>query len=145
MVLPLFLLYGDAMKTRCVKCRKLIEYGNSYCDVCYSNLLKTRKNDVKNKRVEATTKSGLWKAVRRKIILRDKCCLLCLKRHGYYELRTLQVHHIIKRVEDESLIYEPSNLVTLCRSCHEEMEKLSVKEQRELLEGCIKEIDYSIL
>ena len=52
---------------------------------------------------------------------------------------------LIKRVEDESLIYDPSNLVTLCRSCHEEMEKLSVKEQRDLLGEYKKEIDYSIL
>ena len=133
------------MKTRCAKFRKLIDYGNSYCDKCYSTILRDRKNSVKNKRVESTTKSAQWKAVREKVILRDKCCLLCLKRRGYFELRALQVHHIIKRVEDESLIYDPSNLVTLCRSCHEEMEKLSVKEQRDLLGEYKKEIDYSIL
>lgn len=133
------------MKTRCVKCRKLIEYGNSYCEKCYSTLLKVRKNSTKNKRIESTTKSAQWKAVRRQVLLRDKCCVLCLKRRGYFELRTLQVHHIIKRVEDESLIYDPSNLVTLCRSCHEEMEKLSVSKQRELLGEYKKEISYSIL
>ena len=133
------------MKTRCAKCRKLIDYGNSYCDKCYSTILRDRKNSVKNKRVESTTKSAQWKAVREKVILRDKCCLLCLKRRGYFELRALQVHHIIKRVEDESLIYDPSNLGTLCRSGHEEMEKLSVKEQRDLLGEYKKEIDYSIL
>ena len=84
------------MKTRCAKCRKLIDYRNSYCDKCYSTILRDRKNSVKNKRVESTTKSAQWKAVREKVILRDKCCLLCLKRRGYFELRALQVHHIIK-------------------------------------------------
>lgn len=133
------------MKTRCVKCRRLIDYGNSYCDTCYSNLIRENKKSLKNKRVEATTKSSMWKAIRRQVILRDKCCLLCLRRRGYYELRSLQVHHIIKRIEDESLIYDPSNLVTLCRSCHEEMEKLPVKKQRELLGDYEKEINYSIL
>lgn len=38
-------------------------------------------------------------------------CFLC---GGYGE----EIHHIIPRSEDESLIDEPSNLVLLCKSCH---------------------------
>lgn len=133
------------MKTRCRRCRVLIDYGNTYCDKCKSATIKANKEGLKNKRVEATTKSGRWKAVRHKILLRDKCCVLCFKRDKYVNIRNLQVHHIIKRVDDEALIYEPSNLVTLCRNCHEEVELLPIAQQRELLGDYQKEIDYTLL
>ena len=120
------------MKTRCRACRKLIEYGNTFCNECKSKVTKERKTGLKRKDVESAIKNSRWKALRMRIIQRDKCCLLCYKR-GYIEYRTLQVHHLVKRVDDTDLIYEPSNLVTLCRSCHEEMEKLSLMEQKQLL------------
>lgn len=128
------------MKTRCSRCRTLIDYGNTYCDKCYSAIIKAKKDGLKNKRVEATTKSSRWKAVRRRILLRDKCCVLCLKRDNYVNMKNLQVHHIVKRVDNEDLIYEPSNLVTLCRNCHEEVELLSPEKQKELLGDYNKEI-----
>lgn len=133
------------MKTRCSRCRTLIDYGNTYCDKCYSAVIKSKKDGLKNKRVEATTKSARWKEVRRRILLRDKCCILCLNRDRYINIHNLQVHHIIKRVDDESLIYEPSNLVTLCRNCHEEVELLSSEKQRKLLGDYNKEIDNNFL
>lgn len=128
------------MKTRCSRCRTLIDYGNTYCDKCYSAVIKSKKDGLKNKRVEATTKSSRWKEVRRRIVLRDKCCILCLKRYNYVNMKNLQVHHIVKRVDNEDLIYEPSNLVTLCRQCHEEVELLSPEKQKELLGDYNKEI-----
>lgn len=132
------------MKTRCRQCRKLIEYGNTFCDDCKSKVTKERKKGLKDKNVEATTKNSRWKALRLKIIQRDKCCILCLRR-GFIEYRTLQVHHLVKRVEDTSLIYEPSNLVTVCRECHEELEKLPLLEQKKLLGDFDKEIDFRLL
>lgn len=133
------------MKTRCRGCRSLIDYGETYCDKCYSAVIKAKKDGLKNKRVEATTKSSRWKAVRRRILLRDKCCILCLNRDKYINLHNLQVHHIVKRVDDEDLIYEPSNLVTLCRNCHEEVELLPPEKQKELLGDYNKEIDNNFL
>ena len=128
------------MKTRCSRCRTLIDYGNTYCERCYSVIIKAKKDGLKNKRVEATTKSARWKEVRRRILLRDKCCILCLNRDNYINMNKLQVHHIIKRVDNEDLIYEPSNLVTLCRTCHEEVELLPPNKQKELLGEYNKEI-----
>ncbi|GAA0071677.1 hypothetical protein UT300003_32020 [Clostridium sardiniense] len=132
------------MKTRCRQCRKLIDFGNTFCDECKSKITKERKKGLKDKNVEATTKSTRWKALRSKIVQRDKCCVLCLRR-GFIEYRSLQVHHLVKRVDDNSLIYEPSNLVTVCRNCHEELEKLSLKEQKELLGDFNKEISFRLL
>lgn len=134
------------MKTRCCRCRALIEYGNTYCDVCKPKVIKQNKSGLRNKEIESTTKSSRWKSLRKKILLRDKCCILCKNRDGYFNLKRLQVHHIVKRVDDESLIFEPSNLVTLCRDCHEEVEKLSPTEQKKILGTYDKElISYFLL
>lgn len=133
------------MKTRCRNCRKLIEFRTSLCEECSKKLRKDyKKNSSKNiELVESTTKSSRWKKLRKQIILRDKCCCrLCMKR-GYVEFRKLEVHHIVKRVDDPSLIYEPSNLVTLCRTCHEEMEKLNVVEQKRII-GDVEEIEFRL-
>lgn len=129
------------MKTRCNKCRKLIDYGNSLCDECKSSFIKEKKKYLKDKDAEKHIKSGRWRKVRRNILLRDKCCILCIKR-GYFETRDLQVHHIEKRTDKIELAYEPSNLVTLCRKCHEEIEELSPERQRELLDYKPKEIEF---
>lgn len=129
------------MKTRCNKCRTLIDYGSSLCDKCKSEYIKDKKKGLKDKDAEMHIKSGRWRKVREQILLRDKCCVLCLKR-GSLEYRQLQVHHIVKRTDDVTLAYEPSNLVTLCRPCHEEVEKLSPEQQRKLLGYKPKEIEF---
>ena len=121
------------MKTRCKQCKKTIDFGKTYCTSCYSKNLKNKKKDIKNKYIESTTKSTTWKSLRMSVLRRDSgCCVLCFKR-GYIEYRNLQVHHIVKRVDAPELIYETSNLVTLCRVCHEEVEKLSPTKQKKLL------------
>lgn len=134
------------MKTRCNRCRKLTDYGNTYCKDCQS-IISSERNKLRSKdeEIEATTKSSTWKNLRKQILMRDKnCCVLCFKR-GYITYKSLQVHHIVKRIEDKSLIYEPTNLVTLCRTCHEEVEKMSVKQQRKLF-GEVKELaTYNLL
>lgn len=123
------------MKTRCRNCRTLIDYGKTYCSKCEEKVKKQRKQYTTEKVREADkyTKTATWQSLRKEIIMRDKgCCVLCLLR-GRIEYRQLQVHHIVKRVDNLSLAYERSNLVTLCRTCHEEVEKLSPNKQRELL------------
>lgn len=131
------------MKTRCNKCRTLIEYGSSLCGECKTKYIKDKKQGLKNKDAEKHIKSSRWKKVRQQILLRDKCCILCFRR-GRFEYRQLQVHHIIKRADDISLAYEPSNLVTLCRTCHEEVEKLSIEKQKQLLNYNPKEIEFCL-
>lgn len=124
-----------AMKTRCSNCRTLIDYGNTYCLRCKEKIKKQRKKYTTERVKEADkyTKTATWQSLRKEILIRDKgCCVLCLLR-GKIEYRQLQVHHIVKRVDDITLAYERSNLVTLCRPCHEEVEKLTPYKQRELL------------
>ena len=124
-----------AMKTRCRNCSTKIDYGNTYCSRCEEKVKKQRKQYTTDRVKEADkyTKTATWQSLRKEIIIRDNgCCVLCLLR-GKIEYRQLQVHHIVKRVDNLSLAYDRNNLITLCRTCHEEVEKLSPKKQRELL------------
>lgn len=123
------------MKTRCRGCRTLIDFGNTYCSDCEAKFKKDRKSYTTERVKEADkfTKTSIWQSLRKEIIRRDGgVCKLCYLR-GRIEYRKLQVHHIVKRVDDPSLVYERDNLVTLCRECHEEVEKLSPSKQRALL------------
>ncbi len=135
------------MKTRCRNCRTLIDYGNTYCSRCNEEVKKQRKQYTTERVREADkyTKTATWQSLRKEIIIRDKgCCVLCFLR-GRIEYRQLQVHHIVKRVDDLSLAYDRDNLVTLCRNCHEEVEKLSPQKQRELLNMQESEKEISFL
>lgn len=135
------------MKTRCPICRTKIEFGDKYCDNCYKNkILKNKETRSKNmKKADDSLKTPQWKALRNKVIKRDNnCCRLCLI-NDYVETRTLQVHHIHKRIDRPDLTFNEDNLVTLCKVCHEKVEKLSVTEQKKLLRiGEIEEIDFRL-
>lgn len=126
------------MKTRCSRCRTKIDFGKSMCDKCYTKYNRETKRNLKNKDAEKHTKTSKWQSVRKKALLRDKgLCQLCLSR-GIIENRRLEVHHIKKRDDivhttDAHLLYDLSNLVSVCRPCHEKLEKLSVVKQKELL------------
>lgn len=135
------------MKTRCPMCRTKIELGAKYCDSCYKNKIKVNKEfqHKKLKEADEKLKTSQWKATREQVIQRDNyCCRLCLI-NNYVETRGLQVHHIHKRVDRPDLTFNESNLVTVCRVCHEKVEKMSPKEQLELLKlDEIIEIDFSL-
>ena len=136
----------SGIKTRCKNCRTKIEFKETFCEKCNQNIRKKRKEDasIRMKEADKYTKTSTWQSLRKEIIIRDKgCCVLCFIRKRI-EYRGLQVHHIVKRVDDISLAYERDNLVTLCRSCHEEVEKLTPKEQRKLLnkEENIEKVNY---
>ncbi len=61
--------------------------------------------------------SGKWKAKQKKILRRDGYqCQIC-KRYGRLTEAEL-VHHIIEYEDDPSLGLVDSNLVSLCRKCH---------------------------
>ena len=129
------------MKTRCTNCRKKIDFGKTRCDECNSKNLKQKKDGLKDKQAESLIKSSRWRKVRLDILRRDKCCVLCAK-DGYFEYRNLEVHHIIKRTDDLGLTFDPSNLVTVCKPCHEKLEKLPPVKQKELLDYNPEEIEF---
>lgn len=84
-------------------------------------------------------RSKEWKLIKEKIILRDKCCRRCGNN------KELQVHHITyKNIFNE----RPSDLFTLCRSCHEEEHEriknygLSIEKYYSNIENIDSYFDY---
>lgn len=119
------------IKTRCRNCATKIDYGNTYCSKCKS-IMRNSKT-VKTKKADKFTNTSRWRSLKSDIKLRDKgICRLCFIK-GRIEYKALQVHHIHKRSEVPALAYEPDNLVTLCRTCHNEIESLPASKQFEMV------------
>ena len=135
------------IKARCRKCRTKIEYGKTYCEEC-SQKNQIERNSHKNKNINSSSKisSRKWIKIREQAIIRDNgVCVLCLLKHNRIFSKGLEVHHIVKRIDDPSLMYSLDNLVTVCRECHEELEKLSPEKQRKLLNKKENEgLDFSL-
>lgn len=137
------------IKTRCRKCRTKIDFGQYYCEKCGAEVTAER-NSHKNKKISSDSKisSRKWKKTRDQVIIRDQgICVLCFLKYGRIFSKSLEVHHIVKRIDDPSLMYDLDNLVTVCRECHEELEKLPPAKQKEILG--IKEkdkgLDFSLI
>lgn len=62
--------------------------------------------------------SGTWKAILREVYARDNYrCARCGA--GKTEQRGLHAHHIKPWAGNEALRFDTTNLITLCRTCHE--------------------------
>ena len=75
--------------------------------------------------------NGRWKQQRRKALKRDQArCVLCrmtdAEHHDQYD-RSIDVHHIrpYRQFDDPLRANELSNLLTVCRSCHRECERIA--------------------
>lgn len=93
-------------KLRCKLLKQVITL--DICKNC-SKLIVTRNKPIKkvnNKKITVSKKTY------DKVYERDKgCCRLCGN-------DKIQLHHIIYRSEDKSLIDEPNNCIMLCIKCH---------------------------
>lgn len=122
--------------TRCLKCKVKISHGESYCDKHKPTKTHFRNHQKKLniKEDEKGKMSGRrWRELRERVISRDLgCCRFCLI-NGYGESKNLEVHHLLKRVDREDLIYDMDNLVTLCATHHRMLEDLPYEEQLRLL------------
>ena len=125
-----------ALMTRCMKCKKKIPMGTTYCDSC-----KPKRNEYKKhakkldvyEEEEGKLSARRWRQVRERVIIRDLgCCRMCLI-NGYSEMRNLQVHHLHKRNDRPDLRYDMDNLITLCEAHHKKLENLPYEKQIELL------------
>ena len=71
--------------------------------------------------------SADWRRVRAQQLADHPFCELCAKKGVYYQTGATEVHHIIPidsaRTEEEAerLAYDPSNLSSLCRECHNKL------------------------
>lgn len=61
---------------------------------------------------------AVWRRFKRGILERDGWRCVWCREQGKPGVGRLEVHHVIPLHVDETLYLEPSNCVTLCRSCH---------------------------
>lgn len=73
--------------------------------------------------------SEKWKRKRAAILARDKYqCQIC-KRYGRMRQAT-EVHHIVHLEDDPSRAFDASNLISLCKACHNAQHPEKQKELR---------------
>lgn len=94
------------------KCSCQTEHSNEYSRQYYEQN-KERKKQLNSKR---------WKSLRERIIKRDGgMCNRCWVQLNLIENNNLQVHHIKPRSEYPELMYDPDNLITVCKTCNLEL------------------------
>ncbi|WP_338816809.1 HNH endonuclease [Bacillus subtilis] len=107
-------------KKICNNCGKIIG-SNETCS-CKQNRNRNRyqrKYYQKNKEYLKPLSTARWKKLRSLIIHRDKgCCQRCLIKYSIVNSSELQVHHIKPRIDYPELMFEESNLITLCKTCN---------------------------
>lgn len=81
------------------------------------HIKRTRTKHDRERDKELTTPR--WSRYRDRIIERDGGkCMSCYIKHGEYVMDNLQVHHIKPRTKYPELMYEDTNVVTMCKQCN---------------------------
>lgn len=134
-----------SMMKRCTKCNKKIQIGET-CEC-----VKARKRENKNKssrKYYAENKDHIkminvkkWHDIRKLVIQRDGgYCQRCFVKYKTFTVDKLEVHHIKPRIDFPELVYDTSNLITICKQCN-----MDLGTQHELdFEITIEDIDYNI-
>lgn len=131
-------------KTICPRCGKVVERTTHTCKKEVPAYIKAqqlekrrkiakekreRRNRLKkyfNKLTEDTESESTkelrtkrWHYFREQVILRDGGeCQRCLKLYNEHVYYPLEVHHIKPRATNPELMYDPDNVVTICKSCN---------------------------
>ncbi|MFJ5751655.1 HNH endonuclease [Peribacillus frigoritolerans] len=99
----------------CSKCRNKYEYGKK-CS-CLNRL--NKEMQAINGEVDIFYTTPEWRKLRKRIILRDGAhCHRCLIKYNIITASNLEPHHIVARSVNKELELEPTNLVTVCKTCN---------------------------
>lgn len=114
----------------CDHCGAKIVLGEK-CEKCYNERLSMKREKKRNysrqyynenKDTQKTIKSERWKKFRRMIIQRDNgVCQRCLAKRNILVGDNLEVHHIKPRTKYPTLVFEESNVITICKTCNLEL------------------------
>ena len=99
---------------------------------CSQKPLKKEKQ-TEEKKIRRTWK---WTILSKMVRTRDKyLCQVC-KRSGRFVFENISVHHIVKVADNKELVFETTNLITLCKEHHKQADegKISNKELMHIVE-----------
>lgn len=110
-------------------CKKLIGFKEGYCEEHKINAKENSQDRYRryDKQREGRSdrkiyNSTSWDKIRDKIKQRDfGLCKLCLYNNEIKDMEL--VHHIVEVREDETLAYNPDNLISVCDKCHKLIHK----------------------
>jgi 5-methylcytosine-specific restriction endonuclease McrA len=64
-------------------------------------------------------KTTRWNKLRKQVLVEDKyLCQRCLFKYNLANSKELQAHHIKSRKNYPDLVFERSNIITLCKTCN---------------------------
>lgn len=112
------LVYGGEGESMLISCR--------YCGRIHERNLDCGKKPKYKRKYKAYEKVRYTKDMRDKSKeIKRRANYLCevCKLEGKYVYERLETHHIIKLIDDLTLALEDTNLICLCRNCHEKAEK----------------------
>jgi 5-methylcytosine-specific restriction protein A len=100
----------------CARCRKnLCPHGQPYCPTCQE---KRAAQDIRERGTPADRGiDEAWRRVRAAHVTAHPWCAPCLERGVHTPVQI--VHHVIEHRGDDALRLAPTNLVSMCRSCHQ--------------------------
>jgi len=125
-------------KPKCVDCGKeLSSYNAKRCEECYHKFYRGKnvynwKGGKKNE-IEKIRTSYEYKVWRMNVFQRD--WFTCQMPGCGYKGRDIEAHHIIRVKDDEGLIINNDNGITLCKKCHS-----MIKNKEKEYENLFKEI-----
>jgi len=97
--------------------------GSAYCKAHGAVRSREYRSSEHKKEAARLYRTGQWQALRRQQLTLLPFCAECLKA-GKYTLAS-EVDHVVPHRNDPQLFFDPSNLQSLCHSCH------SIKTARE--------------
>lgn len=110
---------------------KICKYCNGRFSVlekhmCDGKLQEKRRQEKQHREVTKEANAAIanrkWRSFRKKIILRDGgYCQRCKAKYNKYVFGDLEVHHIIPRIRNLELVFDESNVVTVCKQCNLEL------------------------
>lgn len=116
---------GEDVETRVWKIDER-QYCSSECSKAWKVYLKRGENHPNY--VDGSARGREFKRVRMAVRWRDEVCRACGAEKAGPSGRRLHVHHLVAE-DDADNPHEPTNLISLCSQCHQNLEGLSVQEQ----------------
>jgi len=107
---------SDRVRYKLCKCGKKIAYNETCCVQKHRFTKESLEKYVETSKLMNTTR---WRKLRKRILERDDFhCQRCWIKYKILTKGRLEVHHIKPRHKYEDLIFEETNLVTLCKTCN---------------------------
>lgn len=108
------------VRKKTCSCGKIIPEGIR-CE-CKRKAKRDYMREYQRQHKDDPLKTAKWAKLRKYILKRDGyLCQRCLHKYGLLNSTDLQAHHIRSRRDYPELVFEESNIITLCGTCNRQL------------------------